>query len=149
MAYFEGSLKEFNHYIGPLARNVIQQITRSAKRGKCCEKCHRSDVELESAHIHGEQEHGKERTHIIKELLNQHYKVSNDLYKVDLDDFIIKFKKSHLPIEDHFIFLCQQCHDAYDNKKKNVSPLDVQKYIASLSPEEKEKFLKELHLKTI
>lgn len=144
MAYFEGSLKEFNYYIGPIARNVIQQITKGAKKGKCCEKCHRSDVELQAAHVHGE-----ERVQIIEHLLNQWYKVSDGMYRVNLEDFIEKFKKFHFPIEKHFLFLCEPCHKEYDRGEKDVSPLDVQKYIASLSPEEKEKFLKELHLKTI
>lgn len=144
MAYFEGSLKEFNYYIGPIARNVIQQITKGAKKGKCCEKCHRSDVELQAAHVHGE-----ERVQIIEHLLNQWYKMSDGMYRVNLEDFIEKFKKFHFPIEKHFLFLCEPCHKEYDREEKDVSPLDVQKYIASLSPEEKEKFLKELHLKTI
>ena len=143
MAYFEGSLKEFNYFLGPIARNVIQQITKGAKKGKCCEKCHRSDVELQAAHVHGE-----ERVQIIEFLLNQ-YKTSKDSYKVNLKEFFEKFRQYHLPIEKHFLFLCEPCHKEYDREKTDVSLLEVQNYISNLSPAEKEKLLKEIHLKEI
>lgn len=144
MAYFEGSLKEFNYFLGPIARNVIQQITKGAKKGKCCEKCHRSDVELQAAHVHGE-----ERVQIIESLLNQYYKTSDDSYRVDLKEFVDKFKQYHLPIENHFLFLCEPCHKKYDCEETDVSLLEVQNYISKLSPIEKEKLLKELNLKEI
>lgn len=145
MAIFEGSLKEFNYYIGPIARNIIQQITKGLKKGKCCEICHRDDVELQAAHVHGE-----ERIQIIEFLLKKNYKISDDLYRVNLKDFVEKFKQYHYPIEKHFLFLCDPCHKTYDSKGKDAtSLLELQNYLLGLSPEEKEKFLKELNLKTI
>ena len=145
MAFFEGSLKEFNYYIGPIARNIIQQITKGLKKGKCCEKCHRDDVELQAAHVHGE-----ERVQIIEFLLNKNYKISKDSFRVDLEDFIAKFKQYHYPLEKHFLFLCEPCHKKYDNEGKySASLLEVQNFLLGLSPEEKEKFLNELNLKPI
>lgn len=143
MAFFEGSLKDFNHYIGPIARNIIQQMTKVAKKGKCCEICHRGDVELQAAHVHGE-----ERVQIIEFILNQYYKTSKDLYRVDLEEFVEKFKQYHYPLEKHFLFLCEYCHKKYDSEEKECpSLLEVKNFLLRLSPEEKEKFLKENNLK--
>ena len=99
---------------------------------------------MQAAHVHGE-----ERVQIIEFLLNQHYKISNDSYRVELKEFFDRFKQHHLPIEKHFLFLCKPCHKKYDREETGVSLLQVQNYISSLSPEEKEKFLKELNLTTI
>ena len=113
MAVFEGSEHEFNRYIGPRVRNVVQLMTKSAKRaaGSACAHCGRTDVELEAAHVHG-----RERTTIIHELLER-YRVA-EMYRVDLESFEHELRAAHEPIEDTFLFLCSDCHRAYDRAGK-------------------------------
>lgn len=68
MAVFVGTIEEFNRYIGPRVRNVVNIITKGYKKdvGKC-EHCPSAD-DLESAHITG-----KERpVIIIADILKDH-----------------------------------------------------------------------------
>ena len=111
MAYFEGNLAEFNRYIGPQARNVIQLLTKRHKRGRTCESCGQA-IELQAAHVHGE-----ERIQIIERLLNEFYKIEEGHYRVNLEEFFERFKAFHLPIENHFKFLCEPCHKRYDREE--------------------------------
>lgn len=143
MAIFEGTLKEFHKYLGPVARNIIQQITRSEKKGKVCEIC-KKNVELQAAHIHGE-----ERTQIIEKILNENFKVENtEKYRVDIDNFFDKFKKFHLPISKHFIFLCETCHKKYDGSDE-AKIAKIKSFLNALSEEEREKFLAQARLTQI
>ena len=116
MAVFEGTEPEFNRYIGPRVRNVVQLMTKSAKRaaGGACSHCGRTGVELEAAHVHG-----RERTTIIHELLEP-YRVG-EMYRVDLESFERKLRVAHEPIEKTFLFLCSDCHRAYDCKGRAPS----------------------------
>lgn len=109
MAVFEGSEPEFNRYVGPRVRNVVQLMTKSAKRAAdgACAHCGRTGVELEAAHVHG-----RERTTIIHELLER-YRVG-EAYRVDLEAFERELKAAHEPIGETFLFLCPECHRAYD-----------------------------------
>lgn len=111
MAVFEGSEPEFNRYVGPRVRNVVQLMTKSAKRaaGGACAHCGRTGVELEAAHVHG-----RERTTIIHELLER-YRVG-ETYRVDLEAFERELRSSHEPMEETFLFLCSDCHRAYDRE---------------------------------
>ena len=144
MAFFEGSFDEFNKYIGPFARNVIQQMTKNHKEGKVCEMCHKSGVELEAAHIHGE-----ERKQKIFLILNSNYNVGSS-FRVDLEGFFTKFKESHLPIEKHFKFLCKPCHKKYDSEKQHKSSIEeAKKYLDSLSIDERKKLFQELGFASI
>lgn len=144
MAYFEGSYDEFNKYIGPFARNVIQQMTKNHKDGKVCEMCHESGIELEAAHIHGEER--KQKIYLI---LNSNYKMGS-YFRVNLEDFFTKFKESHLPIENHFKFLCKSCHKKYDSERQHMPSVDdVKRYLDSMSIDEKKKFLQEMGLALI
>lgn len=144
MAIFEGTLKEFNYYVGPFARNIIQQLTKKSKKGKCCEMCKKTDVELQAAHIHGE-----ERVQVIEKILNDFYKCNNGNYKVDLEEFLEKFKQFHLPIENHFKFLCEPCHQKYDLRSRISDIEKVKVYLNSLSPEKRKNFLQEMGLAEI
>lgn len=144
MAFFEGSYDEFNKYIGPLARNVVQKMTKDYKGGKVCEMCHKSVKELDAAHIHGE-----ERKQKIFFILNSNYKVGSG-YRVDLNDFFIKFKESHLPIEKHFKFLCKECHKKYDSERRHMPSIEAaKKHLDSLSIDERKKLLQEMGLTLI
>ena len=117
-AKFIGSFDEFKRYVGPKCRNEVNifcKTEREAHRG-ICEYCGKKHV-LQSAHI-------KERPVIIKEILNNNYKIGFDLYEVDLEDFFIRFKNAHMPIADHIFFLCKDCHDELD-KKHSITVEDI------------------------
>lgn len=111
MAIFEGSLAEFNTYVGPRARNVVQYITRNM-RNCPCEECGREGARIEAAHVHGE-----ERPAIIARILQENFATETENhYRVDLSEFFRLFNDAHFPIENHIRFLCTACHRAYDNQ---------------------------------
>ena len=109
---FIGSLAEFKKYFQGFCKNKVAQMTKSAKtaRENVCECCGQKR-ELEAAHIKG-----NERIKIIKSILNKNFKQSEtvDNYFVDLDKFEQYFVEAHKPIEEHFHFLCYDCHSKYD-----------------------------------
>ena len=116
MAEFIGTKKEFNRFLGPHLRNVIQNLTRKHKKeiGKC-EHCG-TDKKLESAHING-----KEKIQIINSIIKKYYSVNN--YKVNLIEFESKFKKEHENLSEVILILCSECHSIYDNK--NLKPQKI------------------------
>ena len=73
--------------------------------------------ELQSAHI-------KERPVIIKEILDSNYRIAQDWYDVNIDEFLLKFKDAHMPIEKHIFFLCNTCHNKLD-KEHSISVEDI------------------------
>lgn len=111
---FIGNYDAFKRYIGPRCRNMVQYITAPFKKKNniCeCEYCHKT-APLDAAH-----REGMERITIIKEILDKNYKIAEDTYKVDIDEFEKKFIEAQTPIEDHFFFLCKKCHTDYDKTK--------------------------------
>lgn len=107
--WFVGTFEDFNAYIGPKCRNVVQSISKKDRKAQnVCEYCGRK-VPLQSAHK-------VERPKIIKEILDKYFKDKEcaGRYKVDLDEFISLFKQAHYPISDNFFFLCKDCHHALD-----------------------------------
>ncbi|MFV0145698.1 hypothetical protein OBJ68_09650 [Empedobacter falsenii] len=120
MAVFKGTLKEFNDYVGPLARNIVANMARKLKAHTTCreEGCNKRKP-LEAAHIQG-----KDRPTIIANILSD-YKIDHDLFEVDLDEFKSKFIAHHQPIEDVILPLCKEHHLAYDKKHKIESELPV------------------------
>lgn len=107
MAYFIGTEKDFKRYIGPILRNLVQQITKDYRRqiGKCqqCGTTH----DLEAAHVHG-----KDRNTIISNLL-EGYKAGSE-YIVSLSEFEKQFRSHHSQVEEAILILCKQCHYEYD-----------------------------------
>lgn len=107
MAYFIGTEKDFKRYIGPILRNLVQQITKDYRRqiGKCqlCGTTH----DLEAAHVHG-----KDRNTIISNLLES-YKAGSE-YIVSLSEFEKQFRSHHAQVEESILILCKQCHYEYD-----------------------------------
>lgn len=107
MAYFIGTEKDFKRYIGPILRNLVQQITRDYRRqiGKCqsCGTTH----DLEAAHVHG-----RDRNTIISTLLET-YKSGNE-YIVNISEFEKQFKERHARVEEAILILCKKCHFEYD-----------------------------------
>ena len=110
MASFIGTLREFNRYIGPQVRGVVQQITRPYKQdiGRC-EFCGDKPSQLDAAHIHGH-----ERTKMIEDIVSEF--THNEIITIDLGFFEREFKKRHYPIEEVIKVLCKSCHRGYDSK---------------------------------
>lgn len=109
MAIFIGTEQEFNKFIGPRVRNRINALARVAKhdRGLVCEHCGKKVDELEAAHIHG-----RDRKTIVHEILESY--LDGDAYRVDLDAFERQLDAAHSPIGNVVLFLCPECHRAYD-----------------------------------
>ncbi|MGV4413717.1 hypothetical protein [Chryseobacterium sp. T1] len=120
MAVFKGTLREFNDYVGPLARNIVANMARKLKVHTTCREvgCNKRKP-LEAAHIKG-----KDRPTIIATILSD-YKIDNDLYEVDLEEFKSKFIAEHQPIEDVILPMCKEHHLAYDKNYEIESELPV------------------------
>lgn len=104
MATFTGTEKEFNKFVGPLIRNLVQRKTRGKKRNQVhCEGC-KNQAELQAAHAH------HSRLQIIKKVLARHSK--NGIITCDLEEIVDKIWKEHG--SDSFVFLCESCHKAFD-----------------------------------
>ena len=111
MAKFIGSKEEFSKYFIGYCKNKVNAITRN-KRVECnktCQSCKKQGVELDSAH-----KYGYERKKIMNDILNDNFKVDNNTYFVDLNEFEKLFVEKQTPIETYFYFLCKNCHTAYD-----------------------------------
>lgn len=115
MAYFTGTIKDFEKYIGPRMRNIVQ--TSIGKKFKLkigkCEECNSSE-NLELAHIKG-----KDRKTLIqlayKEFLND-----NVISNLDLNRFETDFKNLHFPLNETFKIFCKKHHNEYDNIKSTI-----------------------------
>ena len=125
VAKFIGSFDEFKRYVGPKCRNEVNIFCKSEreKHHGICEYCGQKHT-LQSAHI-------KERPIIIKEILDNNYKIGADLYEVVLEDFFVKFKDAHMPIPDHIFFICKKCHDKLD-KEHSITVADIKNRRATL-----------------
>ena len=118
MAVFIGTEDEFYTYFNGYTKNKVNSISSKERRlcNKICESCGQKS-ELQSAH-----KHGKDRKTIISSLLKK-YPIKNNEYKINLNDFEKDFIAAHIPIRDHFYFLCQNCHREYD--KENLNDIDM------------------------
>lgn len=117
-ARFIGNFDDFKRYIGPKCRNDVNIFCKGErnKHKGICEWCG-GEHELQSAHI-------KERPVIIKEILDSDYRIAEDWYDVNIDEFLLKFRAAHMPIEEHIFFLCKTCHDKLD-KEHSISVEDI------------------------
>ena len=112
MARFIGSRQEFLDLFGAtLLTNAVKYYGRSIRKNKICTHC-KKHGEVQAAHIKGTPG----RLEIANNLLTQFYTPdkSKDIVEVDILDFLCKFYESHLPLESHFISLCDTCHKEYD-----------------------------------
>jgi 5-methylcytosine-specific restriction endonuclease McrA len=118
MARFIGTEKEFNRYIGPILRNIVQQLSRNMKNAVGeCQFCG-SKSNLEAAH-----KHDRGRKKIIETILSD-YKTQNYV-DIDLTEFEMKFKVNHSnEMENTFFILCKDCHNDYD-KSNSILPLQL------------------------
>lgn len=113
MPKFIGTKEEFNKFFGGYCRNTVNRISKSSRDSLngICQHCGHK-AELQSAHIKGEERKTK-----MKNILDTHFVLESIIYSVDLDKFEKLFIESHMPIEEHFLFLCPDCHRKYDNSK--------------------------------
>lgn len=116
MATFVGTEEEFNHFLMPRICNYIQTLTKPVKRSmnNICQHCGQKK-ELHAAHIKG-----RERKDIVHNLL-QKYKTA-DGYQVNLNRFKQEIKSVHEPVNECFLFLCQDCHTKYDTDETGSTP---------------------------
>ena len=116
MAKIVCTLKEFVYFIDPRIKLNIANMTRRSKvlLDSKCQKCHKKDT-LDAAHKHGS--FGKD---IVKNVLAK-YETSDEKYEIeDLQGVLDEIKDMHLPMEEHFVFLCKSCHREYDSWTKNL-----------------------------
>ena len=114
MATFTGTHEEFNRFIGPRLKNVVNSITKKHKAAVgACEHCG-SGGTLEAAHVAG-----RERTEIIDLLLGE--VGPGGQLEVDLREFEDSFKFEHEPIEKSILALCRPCHQKYDARTPRTS----------------------------
>ena len=117
MAKITCNLKEFNSFVGPKVRNNVATITKNFKisLGYKCQHCNEKN-ELDAAH-----KHESTRKDIINSVLDK-YKTSNGMYYIaDLQKVIEEINDAHLPLENHFIFLCKSCHRQYDSQPRELN----------------------------
>ena len=121
-AIYMGNLAEFRNFFNGYCKNKVNAIAKSErdKQNGICEWCGQKHT-LQSAHREGE-----EMVDIVKNILETHFKLADDFYEVDLIKFEDLFVKAHLPIMDHFFFLCKDCHNSYDGKGKNPKVVTTQ-----------------------
>ncbi len=133
MAHFIGTKDEFIKYIGGYCRNKVNAITRNERllHNKICQHCKKTNTELESAHVSGQ-----ERNVIIEGILKQFFKIHDNYYNVDLNKFEELFICCQTPVNEHFLFLCKDCHSKYDanNKiKNNLSKGEKEMHLSNTS----------------
>ena len=130
---FKGDFVSFIKYIGGYTKNKIPNLTRSYKKalGNVCEYCHKPFSHLDAAHIQG-----KDRQMIIKDILDKYYKdVANPgYYVVDLEEFENKYLNAHLPLVDHFYFLCKGCHRKYDANPQTLTDAEILRERVKIKP---------------
>ena len=114
MSEFRGTKKEFIKFVGGYCRNKVRDIAakeRKKQNGFC--ECCGQKAELQSAH-----HRLLDRQTIVFNILDKFPK-EGDIYIVELEKFEEMFIEAHMPIEDHFFFLCQNCHKKYDDGEIN------------------------------
>jgi hypothetical protein len=118
MASFIGTEEDFNTYIGPRIRNLVNQIItkdRDAANG-VCQHCGKKS-ELDSVY-----KHGKNHRTVTKMALKDFDKGS--YLDVDLMKFEELFINYHQPVAETILFLCRECHIKYDNNIGSGSTFD-------------------------
>ena len=133
MSQFIGTKDEFIKYIGGYCRNKVNAITRNERllHNKTCQHCKTTNVELESAHVLGQ-----ERNKIIETILESCFKINENYYEVDLSKFEKLFIDFQTPVNEHFLFLCKDCHSKYDAKNKiknNISKGEKEMHLSNTS----------------
>lgn len=110
MAGFYGTIEDFDRFLMPRIRNRVQTLARPLKEraNGACEHCGRTGVTLEAAHVHG-----RDRKTIVREVLEK-YRTAEGYHIGNLNAFEQEVVDAHEPIDEAFLFLCKECHRAYD-----------------------------------
>jgi hypothetical protein len=111
MARFIGSIYDYEKFLGPRIRNIINTLAKNERdsRNGICEFCGK-ETELQSAH-----KHGKGCKEIIWHVLEQYRNAPYiDVYIEKCETEILLL---HKPINEFFHFLCVDCHRKYDSDK--------------------------------
>lgn len=117
-ATFTGTIAQFNRFLGPHWRVLVQQTSKKHKATiGACQFDPAHEGPFDAAHIHG-----RERTTLLRGLLGDPKK--GDVFTVDMVELEAKFKAEHHPIEKSILVLCKSCHTAYDSPA-NVEPSPV------------------------
>lgn len=137
MALFEGTLEEFERFIGPATNKVVTKLGKQLKKSQ--KSCQNSTLEgvssnsencgkyksLDAAHFSHKE---LDRKSIIKNILNNNFK-KDEIYSVKLDHFLSLYEQEHFPLNEKLIMLCRQHHSAYDKKYKLVTNYAVEEEI--------------------
>lgn len=122
MAQFNGTLKDFEKFIGPRLRNLVQ--TKISKKYKVrigkCENCQKTDS-LEAAHIYG-----NDRKTILRKSMDG-FIAEDIITNLDLIVFEKLFIEHHHPLEKSFKILCKDCHRDYDGKMSKKHKINIEK----------------------
>ena len=114
---FVGTQDEFNKFLGPFVRNLIQNKTRVYKKSlnHTCQGCCKTARELQAAHVRG-----TDRITMINAILDRHIDKKTGKVSCNIGDVMTMIMDSHHPITDSFKFLCEPCHKLYDAGKLQI-----------------------------
>ena len=120
MSIFIGTKKDFKKFFDGYCKQKVATMTKKEKifYDNTCQYCGEKQKELDAAHVNGQ-----ERSTIIFNILDNTFRVGENEYKVDLDQFTKIYEEAHTPIEEKFHFLCKNCHRRYD--KKEISEIQM------------------------
>jgi len=117
--YINGPKNSVLAILGPGARNIVQTLYKSKKRGMSCEfkDCKSKEKELEACHI------GKERKEILEDAIEK----SRTGKRYDVYRIFQIYTEQHRPKSKPIIrFLCKEHHKMLD---KNKTVKDKNKFI--------------------
>jgi hypothetical protein len=107
------TMTDFHVFLDAKIKNGIPNLTRNERiklKGKCQNPQCGKKAELHSAHVHG-----LERTLIIDSVIKNYFVDEKEqIIQVDLHKVIAEIFEAHKPINEHFRFLCSECHRKYD-----------------------------------
>ncbi|SFH77868.1 hypothetical protein [Halpernia frigidisoli] len=122
MALFEGTLEEFEKFIGPATNKVVTRLGKQLKKTqKSCQNHIIGDKtcgvwkSLDAGHF---SHLGNDRKSMIQEILKKYLIKNGLIYHVDLMLFLDEFEKAHSPLNKNLIMLCRQHHINYDLKNR-------------------------------
>lgn len=131
MGKYIGNKEDFEVFIGPFTNKIVTTLGKELrKKQKSCQnhklekntcnnaKCGKYKL-LDTAHL---SHLNLDRRTIIYNILEQYYKTGENLYEVELNEFLNFYKAAHLPLENKLIMLCRQHHKRYDTFVKKSNP---------------------------
>ncbi|WP_313375255.1 hypothetical protein [Chishuiella sp.] len=130
MANIEGTLEEIYTYLGPRTSDIVTQLARKHRKNKrgnrisCGELNEDGDKCKKYTGLHAAHLKGRERKIIIQEILEEFAEKKTDsIFKMNLENFEVEFRKKHENFENTIQFMCPKHHKQYDLNNK-VNDLD-------------------------